>query len=183
MSTDVRQEARGLIEAVLARPGWTKVKLAAALGVDPTTLWRARKEAGANALRSETLERLRSIAAGAVSAAEAPGDRLRAARRKAGLSTGALAKALGLSESAVRNQENGTNGMKVESAGRYASILGVTPDWLLFGTGDIAARTDGGRSPVKMTSLGDGSARLEMNMIVPMGVALQVLALVHTEDA
>lgn len=73
--------------------------------------------------------------------------------------------------------------MKVESAGRYASILGVTPDWLLFGTGDIAARTDGGRSPVKMTSLGDGSARLEMNMIVPMGVALQVLALVHTEDA
>lgn len=106
-----------------------------------------------------------------------------------------LAKELGLSESAVRNQENGTNGMKVEAAGRYAAVLGVTPDWLLFGsTGDGHTRTVGERpalgglailpdprAPVKMTSLGNGKARLEMNMVVPMSVALKVLALVHEE--
>lgn len=62
-----------------------------------------------------------------------PGDRLRAKRREAGLSARQLSERVGISESAVRNQENGTNGIKPDLADVYARVLRTTPEWLLFG--------------------------------------------------
>lgn len=62
-----------------------------------------------------------------------PGDRLRAKRREAGLSARQLSERVGISESAVRNQENGTNGIKADLADVYARVLRTTPEWLLFG--------------------------------------------------
>jgi len=68
----------------------------------------------------------------AISRREA-GERLRKARKAAGLSTVAVAAKLGLSESAVRNTENGTNGMPMSKAARYAEVVGVSAAWLAFG--------------------------------------------------
>lgn len=64
-----------------------------------------------------------------------PGERLRQVRQKRGLSTAQLAQRVGRSESAVRNQENGTNGIPSHLAEQYARTLGVSPEYLLYGHG------------------------------------------------
>lgn len=71
-----------------------------------------------------------------------PGDRLRARRRDTGLSAKELALRVGISESAVRNQENNTNGIKPELAQVYARILKTTPEWLLYGRDDVPQSDD-----------------------------------------
>lgn len=71
---------------------------------------------------------------------ETAGERLRNARRKAGLSAGELGRRAGLllgrdrpiSASAVRNQENGTNGIPADTAQAYAELLSVTPGHILW---------------------------------------------------
>jgi hypothetical protein len=63
------------------------------------------------------------------------------ARKAAGLSTGELGRLAAplagrpapISASAVRNQENGTNGIPYIVADAYAKVLGVAPGWILFG--------------------------------------------------
>lgn len=72
-----------------------------------------------------------------------PGERLRARREERGLSAADLAQRVGRSESAVRNQENGTNGIPPALAKKYASALGTTAAWLLYGD-----TTTGGAEPV-----------------------------------
>lgn len=62
-----------------------------------------------------------------------PGERLRARREERGLSAAELAQRVGRSESAVRNQENGTNGIPATLARKYASALGTTAAWILYG--------------------------------------------------
>lgn len=66
-----------------------------------------------------------------------PGERLRDIRQQRGLSTSELAERVGRSESAVRNQENGTNGIPATLAAKYARALSVTPEWLLYGHGEV----------------------------------------------
>lgn len=62
------------------------------------------------------------------------GDRLRQARTLAGYKSAAkAAAALGLTESAYRSHENGTNGFTAEQADRYGEAFGVDPAWLMFG--------------------------------------------------
>lgn len=76
------------------------------------------------------------------------GERLREARKKAGLSAGELgrraAAALGrekpISESAIRNQENGTNGVPYEALNVYSDILECPRGWLAFGEGEHIPR-------------------------------------------
>lgn len=62
-----------------------------------------------------------------------PGERLRQKRQERGLSAEDLASRVGRSVSAVRNQENGTNGIPAPLARKYAAALGTTPGWLLYG--------------------------------------------------
>ena len=62
-----------------------------------------------------------------------PGDRLRQKRQDLGLSAEDLAARVGRSVSAVRNQENGTNGIPAPLAKKYASALGTTASWILYG--------------------------------------------------
>jgi len=70
------------------------------------------------------------------------GSRLRAARKAAGLTVAELGRraaeltgrAKPISPSAVRNQENGTNGIPYVLASSYAKILGTTEQYILFGT-------------------------------------------------
>jgi SOS-response transcriptional repressor LexA len=61
------------------------------------------------------------------------GERLRAKREERGLSAAELAQRVGRSESAVRNQENGTNGIPPALAKKYAQALGTTAAWILYG--------------------------------------------------
>lgn len=62
-----------------------------------------------------------------------PGERLRQKRQEKGLSAEDLAARVGRSVSAVRNQENGTNGIPATLAKKYAAALGTTAGWLLYG--------------------------------------------------
>lgn len=74
------------------------------------------------------------------------GERLRAARRQAGLTAEELGRRAALllgrdrpiSASAVRNQENGTNGIPIDTAQAYAEILGVSPGHIVWGDDDQA---------------------------------------------
>jgi transcriptional regulator with XRE-family HTH domain len=75
-----------------------------------------------------------------------PGERLRARRRALKISAAELgrkaADAIGrvspISPSAVRNHENGTNGIPMSVARGYAEVLKVDPSWILFGDYDLA---------------------------------------------
>lgn len=62
------------------------------------------------------------------------GARLRSARRAAGLAVSEVAKRMEMSPSAIRNQENGTNGVPSSLAPTYAEAYGVTPEWIMFGS-------------------------------------------------
>ena len=62
-----------------------------------------------------------------------PGERLRQKRQERGLSAEDLAARVGRSVSAVRNQENGTNGIPATLARKYAAALGTTAGWILYG--------------------------------------------------
>lgn len=61
------------------------------------------------------------------------GERLRLKREERGLSAADLGQRVGRSESAVRNQENGTNGVPPALAKKYAAALGTTAAWILYG--------------------------------------------------
>lgn len=110
-----------------------------------------------------------------------PGQRLRSARRARGLTAADLAKIAGVSDSAVRNQENGTNGIPPARVEVYAEALGVTPNWLMFGEGEAPAgsapRPEG--AALILMQMPDGKARIQVNKVVPMSVALQILQLVE----
>ena len=70
------------------------------------------------------------------------GQRLRASRKLNGLSAERLAELAAtamnrerpFAATAIRNHENGTNGIRPDVADAYAKVLGVTPQWLLYGT-------------------------------------------------
>lgn len=70
-----------------------------------------------------------------------PGERLRAARKALGLSTAELGKRVAeylqrprpISASAIRNQENGTNGIPYSLMKAYSSVLGIETSELFFG--------------------------------------------------
>lgn len=74
-------------------------------------------------------------------AAETTGERLRVARRKARLSAQELGRKAALelgrdrpiSASAVRNQENGTNGIPLDTLYAYAAVLKMPAQWFLWG--------------------------------------------------
>ena len=58
------------------------------------------------------------------------GQRLRTRRKELGISQGELAKALGVSLSAVRNYETGHNAMREDVLLRLFSVLDVDPNYL-----------------------------------------------------
>jgi len=108
------------------------------------------------------------------------GSRIRARRKELGLSARVLSERMRLSESAVRNVENGTNGATVARAVQYSEYLGVTPAWLLFGEEvDLPpAQTPEGVA-ILLQGLPNGQARLQVNRVMPMPVALQILTLIE----
>lgn len=62
-----------------------------------------------------------------------PGERLRKLREERGLSAAQLGTLVKRSESAVRNQENGTNGIPFSLARKYAAALRTTVAFLMEG--------------------------------------------------
>ena len=65
-----------------------------------------------------------------------PHERLRGARLAAGFETSrAAAAAMGISEFTYNAHENGTRGIKADSAQRYARKFKVPEEWLLYGKG------------------------------------------------
>lgn len=66
-----------------------------------------------------------------------PSDRLRLARERAGFETAAdAARRFDWQLVTYRHHENGTRGFKQSAAIRYARAFRVSPEWLLFGTGE-----------------------------------------------
>jgi len=63
------------------------------------------------------------------------GERLRAARKTAGLTVRQVAERSGYSETGVRAIENGQNGLGADAAESFAKILKVGAAWLLVGEG------------------------------------------------
>jgi phage repressor protein C with HTH and peptisase S24 domain len=79
---------------------------------------------------------------------EQPHDRLRIARERAGYPTAAaFAERHRLTEVTYRSHENGTRGISIRVAARYASLLGVSWQWLL--TGDESAEKDAEEIPLR----------------------------------
>lgn len=71
-----------------------------------------------------------------------PGERLRAARIAAGhKSASSAAAAAGMTESAYRSHENGTNGISADQARFYGHVFGVSPAQIMFGEEGRAAPT------------------------------------------
>lgn len=70
-------------------------------------------------------------------------ERLHEAMQAAGYTQGALAKAVGMAQSSVNKLLNGAQGSR--KTVEIAQVLGVRPEWLSAGTGDM--RTDGDRGP------------------------------------
>ena len=70
-------------------------------------------------------------------------DRLRRARRDAGLHAAGLCRAAGLSKSAVLRLEIGPGLPTLPTVEKLARALGLAPGWLAFGLGDIAAAPAG----------------------------------------
>lgn len=74
-----------------------------------------------------------SVATSSSASGMTPGERLRQKRQEKGLAAEDLAARVGRSVSAVRNQENGTNGIPAPLARKYAAALGTTAGWILYG--------------------------------------------------
>lgn len=81
---------------------------------------------------------------------EGPSTRLRDARERRKVSRAQLAAKLGVSQSTLRAHENGQNGIQPAMAGQYAAELGVSPQWILYGHGDLV---DGDSAPAKLSSI------------------------------
>lgn len=65
-------------------------------------------------------------------------DRLRHARTAAGYKTAAdFAAAIGVQDGTYRHHENGIRGLSPNAAKRYASHLGVSATWLMFGEDNV----------------------------------------------
>lgn len=77
-----------------------------------------------------------------------PGERLRAARERAKLSRAVVADRAGYSVSGIGALENGQNNIKPDVAKVLAPIVGTTPEWLLYGTGDHEPRPARATVPV-----------------------------------
>ena len=68
---------------------------------------------------------------------EAPGERLKAARIRAGHDTAkAAAESMGATVSTYIQHENGSRGFPANTAARYARFFSVKPEWLLYGRGN-----------------------------------------------
>lgn len=130
-------------------------------------------------MRSSTLRLDRKRVFDSLSVMNTPGSRLREARKRLGMSANDLAVHVGRSASAVRNQENGTNGIPSDLAAQYAAVLGVEPQWLLYGDGSGMSDATAPRPPVTLTQLANGKARLEVSVTLPLGAALKILAVVE----
>ncbi|MEO1459912.1 MAG: adenosylcobalamin-dependent ribonucleoside-diphosphate reductase, partial [Pseudomonadota bacterium] len=78
-----------------------------------------------------------------------PGDRLRSARKRLGLSQTDVADLIELSSAQVSRIESGKHELSRQNAEKLASKLEVTPAWLLFGTDEAAA------APVETLGEGD----------------------------
>jgi hypothetical protein len=105
--------------------------------------------------------------------------RLKAAREVHFPSAADAARALGYSPVTVRAHESGQNGYPIASANAYANAYGVTANWLLMGAGDSASTQKPTQSPMTLTAMPSGKARLELNMVLPMALAVQIVGLVQ----
>lgn len=113
-------------------------------------------------------------------------DRIRSARKEAGLTIHKLAEQLAVTPSAVAQYESGRSGLRIETAMKMAEALGVSLQWLVSGEGltstsareptfyaPIVDRVQAGlwADVVSPPSLPDGVKHLEIDT-KPIGYAL-----------
>lgn len=81
-------------------------------------------------------------------------ERLRAAREAAGYETAKrAAEAMGASVATYIQHENGTRGFPAGKAQRYARFFRTSPEWLLYGRGDMPATQNGEPHASRVTRL------------------------------
>ena len=81
-------------------------------------------------------------------------ERLKIARTRAGFAKPVdAARAFGWNEATYHGHENGTRGLRPDSAERYARAFGVRPEWLLYGSGEGPVKVDPSDTPPNGSSL------------------------------
>ena len=101
----------------------TVERIAYALGLSPTFLAYGIESEGSQPTEGLRCERVAS--------------RLRQTRTARGLTMRALARAAGLTDTAVRSTETGTSMPSIATVEAYAIALGVSPGWLAYGLGPM----------------------------------------------
>jgi len=87
-------------------------------------------------------------------AVSTPAQRLKSAREAAGYETAKqAAEAMGVAVATYLQHENGTRGVPASRADRYARFFRTTPEWLLYGRGELAkdVHTPEGFRPINRT--------------------------------
>lgn len=87
-------------------------------------------------------------------AVSTPAQRLKAAREAAGYETAKqAAEAMGVAVATYLQHENGTRGVPAARAERYARFFRTTPEWLLYGRGELSSNINSseGFRPVNRT--------------------------------
>lgn len=123
---------------------------------------------------------------------ELPRERLKAARIRSGYRSAAeAARANGWAVPTYCGHENGGRNFDADWAKKYGAAFTTDPAWLLLGNESGArgaqemapARTARfSRTPgdaLTLTSLPNGKARLEVNKVMPMALALKLLTMIE----
>ena len=80
-------------------------------------------------------------------------ERLQKARERAGFgSASSAAKSLGIAVSTYISHENGNREFNADHAKRYARRFAVTPEWLLWGDGEMTTSTPADETPLNLTA-------------------------------
>ena len=77
-----------------------------------------------------------------------PGDRIRQARKAAGLTQQQVADTVGVTKSSVAQWESGqTKNLRGENLVKASKVLGTNPEWLISGHGPMRPEDSSGRAP------------------------------------
>lgn len=96
------------------------------------------------------------------------GERIRQARKSAGMTQAELAHKLGISAAGIAQWENDLRNPKIETLRKLADALGVTPGYLLYGDTDPVQRSLFDAEDTAKALKGELQKSLETGKITPV---------------
>lgn len=123
MPTDAQPRVRMLIDTVMAQRGWSASRLAEALGINKSTIWRARNADYEFATSSRTLARLEALARQGETVDAPPVAALLERLKSDAVNQSELARVMRVHPSAVNKILSGIRKVKLEEAPVIAHYL------------------------------------------------------------